>query len=90
MSQRDPDPSVGSGAWSGKVKHDQQEGRPLRSYGASDVHLPSDTSTDSDTGGGFDTRVREESLELRMQLMEDEPRRNKERNYEYTQAMESV
>ena len=28
------------------------------------------------------------SLELRMQLVEDELRKNKERNYEYTQAME--
>ena len=88
MSRGHPDPGGGSGAWSGQEEHDQQEGRPLTSYGASEDHLPSDTSRDSDTGGGFDTRLREGSLELRMQLLEDELGRNKERNYEYTLAME--
>ena len=40
MSRGDPDPGGGSGAWSG------QEGRrSLTSYGASEDHLPSDTST---------------------------------------------
>ena len=75
MSRGDLDPGGGSGAWSGQEKQDQQKRLPLTSYGASEDHLPSDTSTDSDTGGGFDTRLREGSLELRMQQVEDELRR---------------
>ena len=39
-------------------------------------------------GEEFDPRLREGSLELRMQLVEEELKRNKERYFEYAQAMD--
>ena len=56
-----------------------REGWPLTSCEASEVNFPCDTSTDGDMGEEFDPRLREDSLELRMQLVEEELKRSKER-----------
>ena len=51
------------------------------------AHLPTDTSTDSDAGEAFEVRLRGDSLELTVQLLEENARKTKETNYEFTKAM---
>ena len=89
MSGRDPDPGMGSEVLSVNAPREGwHEGRPLTSCEASEVYLPSDSSTDSNVGEEFDHRLREGSLKLRMQLVEEELKRNKERYFEYAQTMD--
>ena len=80
MTDRVPDPGGDSEFLSGNAP---REGRPLTSCEASEVHFPSDISTDGDMGEEFDHRLREGSLELRMQLVEEELKNYKERYFEY-------
>ena len=54
MTDRDPDPSGGSGFLSGNAP---REGRPLTSCEASAVNFPSNSSADGDMGEEFDPRL---------------------------------
>ena len=83
MTDRDPDPGGGSGFLSGNAPVS-----PLTSCESSEVHFPSDSSTHGYMREEFDPRRREGSLELRLRLVEEELRRNKERYFEYSQAMD--
>ena len=85
MTDRDQDPGGGLVFLSGNAP---REGGPLTSCEGSEVNFLSDSSSDGDMGEEFDPRLREGSLELRMQLVEEELKKNKERYFEYAQAMD--
>ena len=71
----------------GALLNESRETRPSMSFEALEAHLPTDTSTDSDAGEAYEARLLGGSLELRVQLLEENARKTKENNYEFTKAM---
>ena len=75
------------GVWESDITNEQREARPSTAGEALDDHLPSDTSTESDTGEHFEAGLLEGSLEPRVQLLEENARKTKENNYKFMKAI---
>ena len=88
MFDRDPDPGGSFGVLDGgALLNESRETLPSTPFEALETHLPTDTCTDSDAGEAFEAWLLGGSLELRVQLLEENVRKAKENNYKFTKAM---